>query len=394
MKFSTEFHNSKLAKGLVKAIDRIAPPSKLNFMDVCGTHTVNIFKFGIKSLLPQTINLISGPGCPVCVTSEEDIDSAIEICKLPDTILLTFGDMLRVPGSYSSLEKEKSKGRDIRILYSPLSALEVCKKNLAKRIVFFAIGFETTSPTIAATLIQAKQKGIKNFFIYPSHKLIPPAMKAILEGGDANIDGFICPGHVSAIIGSQAYEPVTREYDVPCVITGFEPLDILQGIYMLLRQVIRIRSSERSVGVEVQYKRCVTREGNRIAKSMLSKVFKIADAKWRGLGVIPDSGLTLRKEYEKFDIRSRPFRVVFNNGAKVPTPGRKRPAPGAKKCRCGEVLRGIINPQECRLFGKVCTPENPRGPCMVSSEGTCAAHYKYGTSVYKITQKSKVKTQS
>lgn len=369
MKYSTEFQNNKLAEGLVQAIERIAPQSKLTFMDVCGTHTVNIFKFGIKNLLPPTINLISGPGCPVCVTSAEDVDSAIEISRLPDTILLTFGDMLRVPGSHSSLEREKSRGGDVRVLYSPLSALEICKKNLSKRVVFFAIGFETTSPTIAATLAQAKRKRIKNFFIYPSHKLVPPAMEVLLDGGDANIDGFICPGHVSTIIGSRAYEPIARRYSIPCVITGFEPLDILQGIYILLKQVMRIKNSGCNARVEVQYKRCVTRDGNTIAKKILSEVFKIADAKWRGLGIIPKSGLILRKEYLSFDIRSRPFRVVH---------GRERPTPDAKQCRCGEVLRGIINPQECRLFAKVCTPENPCGPCMVSSEGTCAAHYKYG----------------
>jgi len=388
MKFSTEFHNYKLAGGLVQAIARIAPRSSLTFMDICGTHTVNIFKFGIKNLLPPTINLISGPGCPVCVTCEEDINSAIEICNLPDTILLTFGDMLRVPGSYSSLEKEKSKGRDVRILYSPLKALEICKKNLSRRVVFFAIGFETTSPTIAATLIQAKHECVKNFFIYPSHKLIPPAMRAILDGGYANIDGFICPGHVSTIIGSRAYEHIARRYSIPCVITGFEPLDILQGIYILLRQIVRIRNSGCGAKVEVQYKRCVTGNGNTVAKNILSKVFKVVDAKWRGLGIIPNSGLALRREYAMFDIRSScPIHRTCSGTIHRTCSGTiHRTCSGrvysavysAKKCRCGEVLRGIINPEECRLFAKVCTPQNPCGPCMVSSEGTCAAHYKYG----------------
>lgn len=373
MKYNIEFQNNKLAKGLVGAIAGLAPKSKLTFMDVCGTHTVNIFRFGIKGLLSPNINLISGPGCPVCVTSEEDVDCAIETCKLPDTILLTFGDMLKVPGTHSSLEKEKSRGRDIRILYSPLDALEVCRKNPDKTVVFFAIGFETTSPTIAATLVQAKRTGVKNFFIYPSHKLIPPAMKAILDAGEVNIDGFICPGHVSTIIGSRAYEPVTERYGIPCVITGFEPLDILQGIYILLKQAVRIRNLKGNASVEVQYKRCVTKNGNTIAQKILSNVFKTADASWRGLGIIPNSGLTLRKEYSNFDIRN--YSSVIHRAFLSPVRERIK----VRGCRCGEVLRGIIDPEECRLFAKVCTPENPRGPCMVSSEGTCAAHFKYGT---------------
>lgn len=333
---------------------------KIKLMEVCGTHTMAIAKAGIKKLLPDTIKLVSGPGCPVCVTSESDIDRAIEISRQKDVIITTFGDMMRVPGSRGSLENMKRKGHDIRVVYSPLDALNIAKDNPHKKVVFMGVGFETTSPTIAATILEAKKIKIHNFFVLSNFKLIFPALKAIASSKKIKIDGFICPGHVSVITGSTPYEKVAKRYKKSCVITGFDTIDILKGIERLIRQI-----KNREYKVEIAYKRAVKKDGNKRAQRILGSVFESRDAEWRGLGVIKKSGLKLRKKYENFD-GEKEFKV------KIPKARRMR------GCICGEVLQGIKSPKNCRLFRKICTPEKPVGPCMVSSEGTCAAYYKYG----------------
>ncbi len=327
-------------------------------MEVCGTHTVNIFRNGIKKMLPTNVNLVSGPGCPVCVTPIRYIDEIIALSRESDFIITTFGDMIKVPGSTSTLEKEKANGSDIRVVYSTLDALEVARNNPSKKIVFMGVGFETTSPTIASAILKADEEKINNFFVLSVGKVIPPAMRALLESGEININGFICPGHVSTIIGSRPYNFIAIQYGIPCVVSGFEPLDILQAIFMLAKQIEEGRAE-----VEIQYKRVVKPEGNKIALEKVSRVFKVVDSEWRGIGKIPLSGLEIREEYEQFNTRK--FEVEIEETREP------------KGCRCGEVLRGVIIPPECPLFREACTPENPQGACMVSTEGTCAAYYKY-----------------
>lgn len=331
-------------------------------MEVCGTHTVAIFRNGIKKMLPPNINLISGPGCPVCVTPIRNIDEIIALSRDNDFIITTFGDMIRVPGSTANLEKEKANGADIRIVYSTLDALEVARNNSSKKVVFMGVGFETTSPTIAGAILKAEKEKIDNFFVLSVAKVIPPAMQALLESGEVDIDGFICPGHVSAIIGSRPYDFIAYQYGIPSVVGGFEPLDILQAIFMLIKQI-----EENKAEIEIQYQRVVKPEGNKIALEKVSRVFKVVDSEWRGIGKIPLSGLEIKEEYRQFNARK------FN----VPVEKTKE----FTGCRCGEVLRGIITPSECSLFREVCTPEDPKGACMVSSEGTCAAYYKYNERV-------------
>ena len=364
MNLKNDFNNNRVAKKLSEIIKRNAGKQHFTFMDVCGTHTVNIFKFGIRSLLPPSINLISGPGCPVCVTAQKDIDYMIEAAKIPNAIVLTFGDMLKVPGSNSSLEKIRSEKKDIRFIYSPEEILEACKKNPKKPVIFFSVGFETTAPLTAVILMKAKKAKIKNLFIYASNKLVPPAMEAILNLGEIKIDGFVCPGHVSSIIGAKSYEPVVQKYNIPCVVAGFEPTDIIETVYMLLKQAIGIRKKSQKAKVEIQYTRCVDYEGNQTAREIMNEVFEPANVLWRGLGKIKKSGLKLNNSYKQFDI-------LKHFAINIKTPIEK------KGCRCAEVLRGAISPMDCKLFKKVCTPENPYGPCMVSIEGTCAAYYKY-----------------
>lgn len=332
---------------------------KVRFMEVCGSHTVAIYKAGIKGLFPD-IDLISGPGCPVCVTSTRDVDRTILLARCPGTIVTTFGDMIRVPGSDSSLQKEISQGADVRIVYSPPDALRIARENPTKRVVFLAVGFETTAPTIAATILQADKEGCENFFIISYHKVIPPAMRILLAGEEVHIDGFICPGHVSIIIGAKPYEFIPQEYHLPAVITGFEPLDILQALYMLMLQIKEDRPC-----VEIQYSRVVKPEGNPLAVQKLYDVFQPADAEWRGLGVIQGSGLALRKQFEKYDAM-RQFDLSVE----------EKPEPPG--CQCGFILKGLKKPVECPLFGRSCNPQHPVGPCMVSAEGSCAAAYKYG----------------
>lgn len=333
--------------------------ASVTLMEVCGTHTMAIAKSGIRELLPPNIKLLSGPGCPVCVTSQGDIDAVIELVRQKDIILVTFGDMMRVPGTYSSLQEERSQGADIRIAYSPLDALRVARENADKEIVFLGIGFETTAPAIAVTLEQARSEGLGNFSVFSLHKVVPPALELIFSDPDINVDGLICPGHVSVVIGVEPYEILAQKHRKPCVITGFETLDILEGIYMLLKQI-----KQGDAQAEIQYRRVVKREGNLVARQSIEKVFKPVAARWRGLGVIPDSGLALREEFEHMDAR-----LKFNIPEMEEIP--------IKGCACGEVLTGKISPLECLLFGRACTPLNPVGPCMVSHEGSCAAYYRY-----------------
>ena len=358
MRFIDEFRNSAAGRGLAARIQEknVRP---INLMEVCGTHTVAIFKHGIRQLLPEKINLLSGPGCPVCVTPNADIDKAIALAKNAQVILTTFGDMMKVPGSYSSLSQVKAVGADIRVVYSILDALKIAENNSRKSVVFFGVGFETTSPTTASAILEAERLGIDNFFFLSVHKLIPPAMRALLDSDEVHIDGFICPGHVSTIIGSQPYEFIPREYGIPCVIAGFEPLDILQAIDMLLEQI-----SAEEPRVDIQYRRAVRKEGNPIALKYLSTVFDVTDARWRGIGIIPKSGLKLGQRYERVDADSA-FKIVT------------RPPKEAAGCCCGDILRGVSTPHECGLFAKACTPEHPVGPCMVSTEGTCSVWYLY-----------------
>ncbi len=359
MKFVDEFRDKAIAERIIKKIEGF-DSLKVNLMEVCGTHTMVIFKQGLKGMLPKNVNLLSGPGCPVCVTSQEDIDKAIKLAKDRNVIIATFGDMVRVPGTNSSLEKERGNGADVRIIYSPSEALRIARENPARRVVFLAIGFETTSPLIAASLLDVQKEKIDNFYIFSSHKLIPPAMEALLESKEVRIDGFICPGHVSVTIGSNAYKFIAQKYNVPCVIGGFEPLDVLQSIYMLLKQI-----KEKRAEVEIEYFRAVHPEGNRIAQELISRVFEVSDVRWRGLGIIPKSGLRLKREFSGFDTEKE-FPLKTKKSKENPD------------CACGEVLRGVKKPTQCKLYRRICTPEEPYGPCMVSSEGTCAAYYKYG----------------
>jgi len=358
MKYLDEYRDPDLAASLIRRIgDLSRKPVRL--MEICGTHTVAIFRHGIRSVLPENIVLVSGPGCPVCVTAQIDIDRSIKLARTPDVIITTFGDLVRVPGSGSSLAREKAEGADVRAVYSTFDALNVARNNPDRKVVFLGIGFETTAPTIAAAIIAAREEGLKNFSVLSLHKLLPPAMEALLSGGETRIDGFICPGHVSVIIGTGAYEAVVREYGTPCVVVGFEPTDILDGLYRLIRLL-----ENNEAKVEIQYGRVVQPEGNVKAVRLLQTVFEPAQAAWRGLGVIPDSGLKIRDAFSVHDA-ARTFDL------EVPVPE------DPKGCACSEVIRGVKTPLDCPFFASKCTPEEPVGPCMVSTEGTCAAYYKY-----------------
>ncbi|MCX7794251.1 MAG: hydrogenase formation protein HypD [Thermodesulfovibrionales bacterium] len=345
---------------LIKKFSRLLK-REIRLMEVCGTHTVAIFRSGIRSILPENIKLLSGPGCPVCVTPHEDIDMAIELSKNRDVILLTFGDMMRVPGTKGSLQSARAEGSDIRVIYTPMDMIDIALCEPQKTVIFFAVGFETTSPLIAGTLFLAEQNNIKNLFIYSCHKLVPPALRALLEDKNIRIDGLILPGHVSTIIGSEPYKFIKDEYHVPSVISGFEPDDILQSIAILIENIISEKSE-----LTIQYTRSVRPEGNKKALDILYRFFEPADAWWRGIGIIPDSGLRLKDEYRNRDIIER-FGIKMDYRDRSPLKG----------CRCGDVLKGKIIPPDCPLFKKVCTPENPVGACMVSVEGSCSAYYKY-----------------
>jgi hydrogenase expression/formation protein HypD len=328
-------------------------------MEFCGGHTVAIFKHGLRQLLPTNIEMLSGPGCPVCVTASADLDRAIALAKLPDVIITSFGDMVRVPGSRSSLQHAKADGADVRIVYSAQDALAVARDNPGKSVIFVGIGFETTAPTIAASVLQAEREELKNYYVQSLHKICPPIMKVILDMGEVRLDGIICPGHVSTIIGSHPYEFIADDYKIGCVVSGFEPLDILLTVDMLVGQ---IESGQPQV--EIAYKRGVKPEGNPPAIRLMETVFEVGDANWRGIGIVPNSGLRLRPQYERYDAEKR-FQV---------DPG---PTVEPQGCLCGGILRGVATPLDCKLFRKTCTPEHPVGPCMVSSEGSCATYYHY-----------------
>ncbi len=353
-----EYRDSELSKSLLQKIKTISKKD-VRLMEVCGTHTVSIFRSGIRSVLPQTISLLSGPGCPVCVTDQAEIDAFIELARIDDVIITTFGDLMRVPGTQSSLQQESAAGRDIRVVYSTFDALEIAKKNPDQHVVFLGIGFETTAPTIAASILSAAQMDVENFSVISAHKLVPPALEALMAAEGVLIDGFILPGHVSVIIGLKAYQPFFDKYQIPCVVAGFEPTDILHAISMLIEML-----ESNSPNLDNAYPRAVTVDGNTKAQQILDEIFEPADACWRGIGVIPQSGLKIRAQYAAHDAEK-----LFN----IEVPDAKIP----KGCACGEVLIGTKIPPECALYKKACTPMDPVGPCMVSTEGTCAAYYKY-----------------
>lgn len=354
----SQFKNPELAHGLIDSIGTLAP-EQATIMEVCGTHTVAIARNGIRNLMPEGIRLASGPGCPVCVTSNRDIDTVIALTRIPNVTIATFGDMTRVPGSTSSLLKEQAAGRSINIVYSPLDALKLAQDNPDREIVFVGVGFETTTPLVAMAIKRAKAMGLENFTVFAAHKNMPGALEAIVNDPDLKVDALILPGHVSTIIGMEPYRFLAEKYGIAGVITGFEPVDVLQGIAMIMRQLHEGRAE-----IEIAYARGVMAEGNPTAMAAIDEVFDTCPTMWRGLGEIPGSGYKIRSEFEKFDA------VLKFDPAIEPTQD-------PKGCRCGDVLRGIMPPNECPLFRKVCTPENPVGPCMVSSEGSCAAYYRY-----------------
>jgi len=354
------YRNPEISRKIAAQIRNISR-KKVRLMEVCGTHTMSIFRSGIRTLLPDTISLISGPGCPVCVTSQSEIDAFIALSGKKDVITATFGDLMRVPGSNSSLQKERADGKDIRMVYSVFDALEIAKKNPDKKIVFPGVGFETTAPTIAASVISARDMNIENYFVFSAHKLVPPALFALTDMKNTHIGGFLLPGHVSVIIGMKAYLPFFEKCRIPCVAAGFEPADILQGILMLISQI-----ESENPKLENAYSRAVSFEGNEKAKKIMAEVFEPADALWRGLGIIPESGLKIREEFAGFDAE-KAFEIG-NLKSEADEPG---------GCACGEILTGLKSPRDCPLYKKICTPVNPVGPCMVSGEGTCAAYYRY-----------------
>lgn len=352
------FKDPVLARGLIDSIAKLAP-AEATLMEVCGTHTVAIARNGIRALMPDGIHLASGPGCPVCVTSNHDIDTVIALARIPDVIIATFGDMTRVPGSTSSLLNEQAAGRSIEIVYSPLDALTLAADHPDREIVFVGVGFETTTPLVAMSIKRAADRGLRNFSVFGAHKNMPGALEAIINDPRLKLDALILPGHVSTIIGVEPYRFLAEKYGIPGVITGFESVDVLQGIAMIVRQLHEGRSE-----IEIAYARGVMPQGNPVALAAIDEVFETCPATWRGLGEIPGSGYRIRDGFAQFDAVRR-FNLVVE------------PTQNPKGCRCGDVLRGILAPDRCPLFRTVCTPENPVGPCMVSSEGSCAAYYRY-----------------
>jgi len=359
MKYIDEYRDTDLGKGLIK---RIADLSKrpVKLMEFCGGHTVSILKHGIRQLLPPGIEMLSGPGCPVCVTPVADIDKAVALAREPETVIATFGDMIRVPGSNSTLQKAKAEGSDVRVVYSTQDALEIARLNPLKKIIFIGVGFETTAPTVAASVVQASKEGLTNYYILSLHKLCPPVMKALLLSHEIRLDGIICPGHVCAITGARPFEFIGREYDIAAAISGFEPLDILLSVEMLIKQIENGRHA-----LENAYTRVVRDEGNIQAIRIMYEVFETSASCWRGIGMVSESGLRLRDRYSAFDAE-KAFEIKQAEARE--TPG----------CICGDILRGVKKPHDCRLFRDVCDPQHPVGPCMVSAEGTCSAYYLYG----------------
>jgi hydrogenase expression/formation protein HypD len=346
-----------LHEELREQCDRVG--RRMQFMEVCGTHTVAIFRSGLRSMLPANLRLVSGPGCPVCVTAQRHIDAAIELAARPDVTIATYGDMIRVPGRRGSLERLRAGGADVRVVNSTKTALQLARDNPGRQVVFLGVGFETTAPATAIVILEAERDHVENFSVLMCHKLVVPAMLALLSGGDVPLDGFLCPGHVSVIIGARAYEPIVTRHRRPCVIAGFEPGQVLRGLTHLVRQVADGRAE-----VENVYAAVVSEQGNPTALGLFERVFVPEDTAWRAIGVIPQSGLGLAAPYRRFDAVER-FELTIGEDDDNPA------------CRCGEVIQGKTEPAECALFGTACTPLHPVGPCMVSSEGTCAAWYKY-----------------
>ena len=366
------FRDPALAHKLIERIAALAAALReterfatkpIKLMEVCGTHTMAIAKAGLRSVMPDNLILSSGPGCPVCVTANEDIDRAIEFGKQPGVIVTTFGDMMKVPGSYSSLARERSQGGDIRVVYSPLDALNLAAANPEHLVVFISVGFETTTPIIAKSIERAAERGLENFCVFAANKTVPGALRTLAGDPEVGIDALILPGHVSTIIGIEPYRFLADEFSVPGVVTGFEPVDVLLGIEELLNDLLDMAGGG-PARISIAYERAVKPEGNPVAIAVMNDVFEPCDAVWRGLGVIPGTGLKLRERYAAFNALER---IAIN-------PPEPRETPG---CQCGQVLRGILLPPQCRLFGRACTPEHPVGPCMVSSEGSCAAFYRY-----------------
>ncbi|BAY44974.1 hydrogenase expression/formation protein HypD [Scytonema sp. HK-05] len=363
MKYVDEFREPRKADALLRAIEQLCQQLEkpIKIMEVCGGHTHSIFKYGIEDVLPEAIELIHGPGCPVCVMPKGRLDDAISISQNPNVIFTTFGDAMRVPGSTTSLLQAKAQGADIRMVYSPLDSLQIAKDNPAQEVVFFALGFETTAPSTALTILQAESEKIHNFSMFCNHVLVIPALEALLDNPDLQLDGFIGPGHVSMVIGTEPYQFISQQYQKPIVISGFEPLDIIQSVWMLLQQIV-----EKRCEVENQYNRLVEEAGNSVAIAAMNQVFEVRETfEWRGLDEIPNSAFKMRAEYAEFDAE-----------VKFTVPNLK--VADHKACQCGEILKGVLKPWQCKVFGTACTPETPIGTCMVSSEGACAAYYKYG----------------
>ncbi len=359
IEFVDEFRNPHLVPGLLRKIKENSPDRTVRIMEVCGTHTMVISRSGIRTLLKENVTLISGPGCPVCVTPDGYIDAAITLAGKEDVLITTFGDMLKVPGTVGSLEEARAEGARVEIVYSPLDALNLAEKNPDTQVVFLGVGFETTVPSIAGAISEAREKKIENFSVLSSARTIPEAMEALLNDPEVEVEAFLCPAHVSTIIGVRSYLPIVEKYEVPCVVAGFEPLDVLLGVSMILEQL-----KNGSPRVENEYARVATWEGNEKAKELIYNIYEKSDAEWRGIGIIQGSGLKIRDEWKDYDAEER-FGITVKSG-ETNTP-----------CRCGDILKGKITPPECPLFGTGCTPEKPKGPCMVSSEGTCSAYYKY-----------------
>lgn len=354
------FRSSKTARELA-AILQSLKPRPMRLMEVCGTHTMAIAHNGIRELMPPGVTLTSGPGCPVCVTASREIDTFVAASRLDKVIIATFGDLIKVPGTVSSLAKEMEQGADVRLVYSALDALTLARQHPDQEVIFLGIGFETTTPTIAAAVLQAEMEKLRNFSILSAHKLMPPALTALIADPEVRIDGLLCPGHVSIMIGAEAYQPIVEQYKIPCVIAGFEAADILHGIVLLVQQLMNNEAK-----VDISYQRAVYEKGNHKAMAIMNEVFEPCDAEWRGIGVIGQSGLRVKNSYRSFDASKR-FRLEIPPGGT------------ATGCQCGEVLKGLIMPEACRLFAKACRPDHPVGPCMVSSEGACAAYHRYST---------------
>ncbi len=359
MKHVDEYRDTALVKPLVAELARsVTRPVRV--MEVCGTHTMAIFRNGVRSVLPEKMEIVSGPGCPVCVTSASHMDAFITMSELPGVRVAIFGDLFRVPGSNGSLAQASSRGARIDIVYSPMDALDIARNNPGDMVVFLGVGFETTTPAIGATILAAQREQLDNFCVYSTHKVIPGPLEQLMQDPELEINALLCPGHVSAIIGAGAYQPFVDKFGLSCVVAGFEPADLLNGLILLARQV-----GDSHPRVENMYPRVVSWEGNRRALGMVEEIFRPVDMEWRGLGILPLSGLAIREKYARFDAEKRLNITVTA-------------AEEAKGCLCGQILKGKTTPPLCPLFDKRCTPANPIGPCMVSSEGTCAAYHKYG----------------